>query len=166
MTTLIKTLETFQKISEKTVLANQNQSKKTHNDNFQMLDNSQLNVTGYIHGVASATGAQEFEGKTSMQIGDMLLKDVETMSIHRHSTPLILDLDGDGIDLSSIEDGVTFDLTGDGVRDETAWTDAQNSFDDAFLVLDKNNFIASFSFETTKLSFGPPNFMEAFSKTP
>ncbi|NQY79303.1 MAG: hypothetical protein HRT47_03215 [Candidatus Caenarcaniphilales bacterium] len=110
-----------------------------HNDNFQMLDNSQLNVTGYIHGVASATGAQEFEGKTSMQIGDMLLKDVETMSIHRHSTPLILDLDGDGIDLSSIEDGVTFDLTGDGVRDETAWTDAQNSFDDAFLVLDKNN---------------------------
>ncbi|NQY79304.1 MAG: hypothetical protein HRT47_03220 [Candidatus Caenarcaniphilales bacterium] len=113
-----------------------------HNEDFEMLDDSKLNITGYINGHAGAggyNGAEEFSGKTSMKIGDMLLEDVETMSIHRMSTPLILDLDGDGIDLSSKEDGVTFDLTGDGVRDETAWTDAQNTFDDAFLVLDKNN---------------------------
>ncbi|NQY79302.1 MAG: hypothetical protein HRT47_03210 [Candidatus Caenarcaniphilales bacterium] len=110
-----------------------------HNNDFQMLDDANLNATGYLSSAGRPDVAQEFEGKTSMKIGDMLLEDVETMSIHRMSTPLILDLDGDGIDLSSKEDGVTFDLTGDGVRDETAWTDAQNSFDDAFLVLDKNN---------------------------
>lgn len=48
--------------------------------------------------------------------------------------PLILDMNGDGIALSGIEDPVMFDVDGDGIIDVTSWT-APGS-DDAFLVLD------------------------------
>jgi hypothetical protein len=82
---------------------------------------------------------EEFAGQMSMKIGDKTYQNINTTSITRHTTPLVLDLDGDGLDLSSHTDGVTFDLTGDGVRDQTAWTSKQNSFDDAFLVLDSNH---------------------------
>ena len=52
--------------------------------------------------------------------------------------PLIIDLNGDGLKLSSWqESGVTFDLNGDGFSESTGWTTA--SSDDAFLVLDKNS---------------------------
>ncbi len=48
--------------------------------------------------------------------------------------PLVLDLDGNGIQLTSMSNGANFDLlaTGDAVR--TAWTDGK----DAFLVMDRN----------------------------
>lgn len=48
--------------------------------------------------------------------------------------PLILDLDGNGIQLSGLADPVIFDIDGDGILDTTAWT-ARGS-DDAFLILD------------------------------
>jgi hypothetical protein len=50
------------------------------------------------------------------------------------SSPLILDLDGDGIHLSSLEQGVSFDLLGVGQKVRSAWTDGR----DAFLALDRN----------------------------
>ena len=56
----------------------------------------------------------------------------------RYSTPLILDLKDNGLEFTSIEEGVYFDLNGDGVIEKTAWTPIQNEFDDAFLWLDKN----------------------------
>jgi hypothetical protein len=49
-------------------------------------------------------------------------------------SPLVLDLDGDGIRLSSLETGVKFDLLGTGARIETAWTTGR----DALLALDRN----------------------------
>lgn len=49
-------------------------------------------------------------------------------------TPLVLDLDGDGIELISAEEGVLFDMDLDGVTDQTAWVSA----DDGLLALDKN----------------------------
>jgi hypothetical protein len=52
--------------------------------------------------------------------------------------PLLLDLDGDGIELSSRAGGTQFDLDGDGDLDQTSWTKSSNDFDDAFLVLDSN----------------------------
>ncbi len=48
--------------------------------------------------------------------------------------PLILDLNGDGINLISKENGVSFDLDNDGIADKTAWV----AKDDAFLALDRN----------------------------
>ena len=54
-------------------------------------------------------------------------------------SPLILDLLGNGKTLTSLKDGVIFDLNADGFAERTAWTDIQYKFDDAFLCLDRNN---------------------------
>jgi hypothetical protein len=56
----------------------------------------------------------------------------------RVGDPLLLDLDGDGIELTSRAGGTQFDLDGDGDLDQTSWTKSSNDFDDAFLVLDSN----------------------------
>lgn len=48
--------------------------------------------------------------------------------------PLILDLDGDGIETTTLKDGVYFDHNGDDISFKTSWVDK----DDALLVLDKN----------------------------
>ena len=37
------------------------------------------------------------------------------------ASPIVLDLDGDGIHLGGITDGVAFDMDGDGVADQTGW---------------------------------------------
>ena len=52
----------------------------------------------------------------------------------RESDPLILDLSGDGIDTTGIENGITFDIDGDGTLDQTSFV----SGDDYALALDKN----------------------------
>lgn len=48
--------------------------------------------------------------------------------------PLVLDLAGDGIDLRSVDDGVRFDLTGEGRRVRSAFVQG----DDALLYVDRN----------------------------
>lgn len=49
--------------------------------------------------------------------------------------PLILDLDGNGIDITSLETGRIFDINGDGTQDRTAWVTGN----DALLALDRNH---------------------------
>jgi hypothetical protein len=51
------------------------------------------------------------------------------------STPIILDLDGDGIETISKVDGVTFDIDADGNEDTTGWVGS----DDGLLVRDVND---------------------------
>ena len=49
--------------------------------------------------------------------------------------PLIFDLDGDGLEITSVDGStVQFDMDGDGVRDTTGWVGG----DDGFLALDRN----------------------------
>lgn len=48
------------------------------------------------------------------------------------SDPLVLDLDGDGIELTKPEDGVLFDINGDGIKEQTAFVGP----DDGFLAMD------------------------------
>jgi hypothetical protein len=51
-------------------------------------------------------------------------------------TPLILDLDGDGIATTTLENGVLFDMSGDSNEDRTAWTARDSG--DALLYIDEN----------------------------
>jgi hypothetical protein len=73
---------------------------------------------------------------TTISVGGKTHKVAE--STFRWWSPVILDMDGDGIDLTSNEDGTVFDIDGDGKQDQVSWTKSGQGFDDAFLVLDKN----------------------------
>lgn len=53
-----------------------------------------------------------------------------------HYSPIIIDIEGNGFDLTDISHGVHFDLDRDATREQLAWTSAGS--DDAFLVLDRN----------------------------
>jgi hypothetical protein len=52
------------------------------------------------------------------------------------ATPIVVDVNGNGFQLSGFENGVQFDLTSTGRPQQMAWTAAES--DDAFLVLDRN----------------------------
>jgi hypothetical protein len=60
-------------------------------------------------------------------------------------SPIVLDNDGNGkIDLTSVKDGVQFDIDGDGQKEQVAWTEAKGDKTDSWLALpDENGVIGS-----------------------
>ena len=52
------------------------------------------------------------------------------------SSPVVIDIAGNGITLSNAGDGVNFDLNGDGTKERLGWTRLDS--DDAWLALDRN----------------------------
>jgi len=61
---------------------------------------------------------------------------LETCNCQTRYTPIIVDVAGDGFDLTDAGNGIAFDLNGDGGLEQVAWTAADS--DDAWLALDRN----------------------------
>ncbi|MEO8277785.1 MAG: hypothetical protein ABI639_16345 [Thermoanaerobaculia bacterium] len=53
---------------------------------------------------------------------------------HCPESPILVDLDADGFELTGLRDGVTFDIDGDGIPDRIGWTSSERR--DVFLALD------------------------------
>ncbi|MEK6303037.1 MAG: hypothetical protein AABO41_20180 [Acidobacteriota bacterium] len=53
-----------------------------------------------------------------------------------YDTPIVIDVEGSGFDLTNAQNGVSFDIDNNGHQEHIAWTSAGS--DDAWLVLDRN----------------------------
>ena len=85
---------------------------------------------------SSATGSscsQPLATKCLMYGGDF---DFDTCTCLGAGSPVLIDVTGNGIDLSAADAGVDFDLDGDGVKNRLGWTLAGS--DDAWLALDRD----------------------------
>jgi Ca2+-binding RTX toxin-like protein len=100
----------------------------------------------FVVDLMEATGREDVESDEGTDPGeDPPEEDVEQdespievasdeFEVFQTSSPIILDLDGDGVETRALGSGTYFDHAGDGFREETGWVGS----DDGLLVLDRN----------------------------
>ena len=57
-----------------------------------------------------------------VDLSGVTIANLSTLISNGHIDPIVLDLGAPGISLTPIEQGVQFDMDGDGIRDRMAWT--------------------------------------------
>lgn len=90
-------------------------------------------IAAFHRGLQHALNLQDLNEDTEFSEVDHLKTSVQSYGLCEHS-PLVLDLSGDGLAVSSVKDGVSFDLLSRGTSVRTAWPQD----DDALLVLDRD----------------------------
>jgi VCBS repeat-containing protein len=86
-----------------------------------------MNVTTYVSEVNLSGNECDTSDNTSFNC--------TPVQIIIFSSPLVIDLNHDGIHLTDANNGVYFDINGDGITDKTGWVDQH----DGLLALDKNH---------------------------
>lgn len=103
--------------------------------------------TSITCGLGGGGGGGNCDGGFAPQAGDITTDKISTPGLHPISpdvtcvdcecqSPVILDVNGNGFNLTDAPGGVKFDLNKDGMREQISWT-AVNS-DDAWLALDRD----------------------------
>ena len=90
-------------------------------------------IGAFKQGLNEALSLQDLEEDTSHSEVEHIKSSVQDEGLCQHS-PLVLDLNGDGLAISNVGNGVAFDLLARGNSVRTAWIQD----DDALLVLDVN----------------------------
>ncbi len=78
--------------------------------------------------------AVDLRGAGAAEYNAQMIRLAQSVSATMQCDPLVLDIAGDGINLTSAREGVMFDLTGDGTKEQAAFVQG----DDALLFLDQN----------------------------
>jgi hypothetical protein len=100
--------------------------------NLVALTTTQIGAFTSVQSAALTTG--QVESLTSAQISAFSVANGATAALHL-GTPIVLDLNGDGVSTQSIRKGVTFDLFANGKNVNTGWV----SSTDGLLVMDRNH---------------------------
>ncbi|MCP8464201.1 hypothetical protein NK553_09600, partial [Pseudomonas sp. ZM23] len=90
-----------------------------------------LAITSVIAGIAGAIYGDDVGGRIWDTVSQYF---TSANSFVLRADPLVLDLDGDGIETVDSTAGITFDFDGDGLKTGTGWA----AKDDGFLALDRN----------------------------
>ncbi len=89
----------------------------------------------YLVDLMEGAGRDDASGEVVGEEDESVLEEAsEEFDVFQTSSPLILDLDGDGVETKGLVSGAFFDHAGDGFREETGWVGS----DDGLLVLDRN----------------------------
>ncbi len=113
----------------------------------RVLNTTAINNSGITKIKYDITGrTHKYENNNQIYLqyfgGNLLINDLPCsypiLTAIKEKSPIILDLKHNGIKLTDITNGVMFDIQGNGQKVLTSWTEKQDSFDDAFLVYDKN----------------------------